>query len=233
MTLFGLSPGRMLVVAPHADDEVLGAGGLMALAASEGWDVRVLFATVSGYRSMQRGDVSSTESRMAEVEAASSVLGARTHEVLFQGEEKHLRLDTVPQMELIGFVERAVEVLRPLVAVVPARGHHHQDHRAVADACAAALRPAPAGERPFVPVVLAYGHPEVGWGGRDFRPTVFVDVTPHIEKKLAALACYRSQVCESPHPRSAAKLREACGAWGIQAGVAYAEPFECLRLVVS
>ena len=40
----------MLVVAPHADDEVLGAGGLVALAQIRGWRVHVLYATVAGYR---------------------------------------------------------------------------------------------------------------------------------------------------------------------------------------
>jgi N-acetylglucosamine malate deacetylase 1 len=231
VTLFGADTGAILVVAPHADDEVLGAGGLMAVAASAGWDVHVLFATVSGYRSTQGGEVSSTEARQEEMEEALNVLGAVVQDVMFPGDEEHLRLDTVPQADLIAHIERALEAVRPQIAVVPTLGHHHQDHRAVAQACTAALRPAPGGRRPMVPVVLAYGHQEAGWGGSSFDPTVFVDVTLHLSQKLAALAAYSSQVREPPHPRSTAKVRETCGAWGIQAGVDYAEAFECVRFL--
>jgi LmbE family N-acetylglucosaminyl deacetylase len=191
MPLFSLSPKRAVIIAPHADDEVLGAGGFMACARRQGWELHVLFATVSGYPSEARGDHSQTASRLAEVEQMAALLGLAGYDVLFRGEEKHLRLDTVPQAELIAFISDAVARVRPALAVVPCRGHHHQDHRAVADACAAALRPAPDGPRPLVRGVLAYGHAAPGWGAGDhaFRPGLFVDISAEIDTKLAALAC--------------------------------------------
>lgn len=236
MSLFDSKPSSMLVVAPHADDEVLGAGGLMATAAAHGWKVHVLYATISGYRSLQRSDRSETSSREAEVEAALAVLGAVRHAALFIGEEKHLRLDTAPQADVIGFLERGLVQIRPSIAIVPSRHHVHQDHRAVADACMAALRPVtPGGALPFVPIVLAYGHAASSWkaGGASFQPDVFVDIGASLDRKLEALACYTSQTCEAPHPRSAESVRASCAHWGTHAGVLYAEPFECLRLVVS
>jgi N-acetylglucosamine malate deacetylase 1 len=233
MSLLDLTPQSMLVVAPHADDEVLGAGGLMALAQIRGWRVHVLYATVAGYRSMERGELSVTHQRRAEVEAALGVLGVSGYDVLFEGEEHHLRLDTVPQTELIGFVERGLAATRPAIALFPTPRHFHQDHRAVATACMAALRPAPDGERPFVRAVLAYGHPGAGWSseGATFSPSVFVDIGTVLERKLAALECYTSQLCAPPHPRSLPAVRDACAVWGSLAGVRHAEAFECLRLI--
>lgn len=226
---------RAVVVAPHADDEVLGAGGLMARLADAGWEVHVLFATISGYPSAFRADVSDTGARVTEAEAALKVLGATGHEALFLDEEKHLRLDTVAQSDLIGFVERGLQRVRPSLVVIPCRGHYHQDHRAVSDACVTAMRPAPHGGRPLIPLVLAYGHSAAGWGGRafEFAPSVFVDVTSVIDRKLEALACYQSQLCDPPHPRSLPALRDHCAMWGAYAGVQYAEPFESLRILID
>lgn len=225
-----------LVMAPHADDEVLGAGGFIAKASAAGWDVDVLFATVTGYSSTQRGDTSSSETRIAEVKKAMDVIGARDFEV-FQPKDGptdcHLRLDTVPQAELISFIERYLKVARPSIAIMPCRGHYHQDHRAMADAAIAALRPAPNASLPFVPVVLAYGHAAAGWGGAayDFKHNFFIDISDVIDTKMRALACYESQLCESPHPRSLEAVRQNAAFWGAFTGSQYAEPYECIRYV--
>jgi LmbE family N-acetylglucosaminyl deacetylase len=228
-------PRRALVVAPHADDEVLGAGGLIAVLRARGCEVRVLYATVSGYRSAHRGDHPPDHERMDEARAAMGVLGVTDLQVLYTGESHHLRLDTVPQAEIIAWIERQANEFAPGVVVIPCRGHYNQDHRAVGDACVAALRPAPPGRKHFAPLVLAYGHSAGGWGGPDraFSPTVFVDITAAIDTKLQALACYESQLIEPPHPRSLDGVRSNSAAWGAYAGCAYAEPYECLRAVVA
>jgi N-acetylglucosamine malate deacetylase 1 len=227
--------GTAVVVAPHADDEVLGAGGLIALATSRGWQVHVIYTTLSGYASMARGGQSSTAERRMEQEAAARVLGITSTEILFEGEDRHLSLDTVPVRRIVAFVEAAVARHRPDLVVMPCRGHYHQDHRVVAQACIAALRPAPPAALPLVPWVLAYGHTGFAWGGHEcrFEPTVFVDVTDVIEKKLEAMACYQSQLCQPPHPRNAAGMRTFASSWGACAGVPYAEPYECMRSILS
>ncbi|HEV3051547.1 MAG TPA: PIG-L family deacetylase [Longimicrobium sp.] len=234
MRLSEITPRRALVVAPHADDEVLGAGGLIAAAAAGGWEVRVLYATVSGFRSAHRGDHASDDARLDEVRRALAALGGASHDVLFTGEEKHLRLDTVPQHEMIAWLEREANAFRPGLIATPCRGHYNQDHRALADACVAAFRPAPGGLKHFAPVVLAYGHSAAGWGGPayGFAPSVFLDVDAFIDRKLQALACYESQLIPPPHPRSLEGVRSNAASWGAYAGCAFAEPYECLRWVL-
>jgi LmbE family N-acetylglucosaminyl deacetylase len=98
----------------------------------------------------------------------------------------------------------------------------------------AATRPAPGGARPFVPIVLAYGHSAAGFGGTgyEFPADTFVDITPVIDGKLRALACYESQLRPPPHPRSLDGVRQYSAAWGAFSGTHYAEPFECIRHVV-
>jgi LmbE family N-acetylglucosaminyl deacetylase len=235
MSILGQSDGSALVVAPHADDEVLGAGGLIALLVESGWRVEIAFATVSGYESAYRGDCSDVRARLEEMHAATRMLGVASTEIWSEGEARHLKLDSVPNSCLIEFIEQAVRRLEPDLVVMPCRGHYHQDHRALAQACMAALRPAPPARRPFVPTVLAYGHTGFAWGGREctFEPTIFVDVTSVIEKKMCALRCYATQLCEPPHPRSVEGMKSFAATWGACAGVQYAEPFECMRSVIS
>jgi len=234
MSLLARDRGRALVVAPHADDEVLGAGGLIALLAERRWRIDVAFATVSGYASAYRRDCSDSSQRMDEMRAATRVLGVSETLVWPDGEEFHLRLDTVPSSRLIDFVDHSIQRLQPDLVVMPCRGHYHQDHRALAHACIAALRPAPASGRPFVPTVLAYGHTGFAWGGREcsFEPTIFVDVTSVMAKKMCALRCYATQLCDPPHPRSVEGMTSFAATWGACAGLQYAEPFECMRSVI-
>jgi len=225
---------KIIVVAPHADDETLEAGGLLAKLSSLGWETHVLFATISGFPAMFRNQHSRSEDRNDEVVSAMKVLGVSGYKVLFRGEEKHLKLDTVPQTVLISFIEKNIKKIKPSICVMPGRGHYHQDHRALSDACVAALRPAPhSSSRPFVPIVIAYGHSSLGWGGDQFgfQPSVFVDISDHIDTKLKALECYTSQLCLPPHPRSLEKTKMFSSIWGNHCGVEFAEPFECIRFV--
>ena len=225
-----------VVLAPHADDEMFGAAGFIAKASAEDWNIDILYATVSGYCSAQRGDRSSNESRLSEVKKAMAVVGARSFEI-FQPKDSttnfHLRLDALPQIELVSFIERYLQSVRPSIVIMPCRGHYHQDHRALADAAVAALRPAPNALLPFVPLVLAYGHAAAGWGGDryDFKPNFFIDISDVIDKKIQAIACYESQLCPSPHPRSIESIRQNAAAWASFTGSSYAEPYECIRCV--
>jgi LmbE family N-acetylglucosaminyl deacetylase len=192
---------------------------------------------VAGYDSLPRGDVSSGETRVIEARKAMDVVGARNFEILQVGDGQtdcHLRLDTVPQIELVSFIEHYLKTFRPSIVIMPCRGHYHQDHRALADAAVAALRPAPDSRLPFVPVVLAYGHAAAGWGDplNNFNPNFFVDISTVIDMKIKALACYESQLCQPPHPRSLEAVRANAAAWGAFAGSHYAEPYQCVRHVL-
>lgn len=231
--LASFSRKTALVLAPHADDEILGAGGFIARAAGAGWDIGVLFATIAGFQSSISGEISTGNQRFREAQAALKVVGASWFDIYPGNEDLHLKLDQLPQTEMISWIESFLKKCRPDIVIVPCRGHYHQDHRALADACVTALRPAPTGHLPFVPVVLAYGHASAGWGGAAYghQPSFFIDISGVIETKLEALSCYRSQVFEPPHARSLESVRSNAASWGAFSGTSYAEPYECLRYV--
>jgi LmbE family N-acetylglucosaminyl deacetylase len=67
--------------------------------------------------------------------------------------------------------------------------------------------------------------------GGGFQPELFVDVSATLEVKLAAMACYESELRNYPHPRSLRALRERAAYWGSRVGRPAAEAFQLLRQV--
>lgn len=182
---------RVLVIAPHYDDEVLGCGGLLAQMVSAGADVRVLFLTDSGATASPAEDrAAHSRERWEEAAAARAVLGLTEAESLDlpDGElAQHLG-------EAGDGIARALERLRPNVVLVPSPLEVTTDHRAAFAALYRVLSPvresAPSGLDAALLArltVLAY---EVN---RPLFPTLLVDVSAQMARIEAALACYVSQ----------------------------------------
>jgi LmbE family N-acetylglucosaminyl deacetylase len=214
---------RILIIAPHADDEVLGCGGLIARRVREGHDVEVAVVTMGDVH--LGGVVKSTaERRREELARAASILGIPEPAVLFPGYEN--RLDTLPRIDLIGRLDGLVagrdQVFLPYAS-------HHQDHRLVHDAGLAALR---SRGRPGPSLVALYEYPYVGWppepvpGGH-----YYVDVGGVLDVKRTALLAYGSQACAAPHPIAWDSVEALARQRGIQAGCAHAELFYVLRML--
>jgi len=166
-------PRRVLVVAPHPDDEVLGCGGTLAFHAQRGDEVRVLVLTTPA-----------DGPRAGESRAAAARLG-------------------IPEPRFLGGVDGALEgqgdlaervgaelaELEPELVYAPCTTESHPDHRAAARAVLAALA-ARGSARPdaAAPRLLCYAiNDPVPCG-------VLIDVSPWHERKLAALACFESQL---------------------------------------
>ena len=64
-----------------------------------------------------------------------------------------------------------------------------------------------------------------------FVPNVFVDVTDSIDKKVDAMAEYKSELREYPHPRSLQHIKELAKVNGIKVGLEYSENFSLVRKV--
>jgi LmbE family N-acetylglucosaminyl deacetylase len=232
--MISLDGKRILVLAPHPDDEALATGGLIARAKSEGASVFVLFFAVGTVR--QYGSVSDGPSRIAEMHAAAEVLELDGFELLY-GEDRHLLLDSVPRRELVDAIERgsslSLDRLCPDIVIMPGASYN-QDHNAVSEACITALRPYPPSIKASPDLILAYSHlDEECWniGLRRTAPNVGVDISSSLDRKLVALRCYQSQMKSDPvHWRSEANVAAANKLAGRRIGVLAAEEYSCLRL---
>lgn len=213
---------KVLVVAPHPDDEVLGCGGVMARHADSGDEVHVVVVT--------RGapEIEELVKRVREeAERAHRLLGVvGTRYLDFYAP----RLDAVPIHEVADALSQAVSDLRPELIYIPHHGDLHVDHRVAFQAALVAARPI---RNSSVRTIMAYETlSETEWSppGPDvFGPTVFTDVSMQMERKLEAMKCFASQLQEFPHPRSIQTLQALATFRGASVGFPAAEAFALIR----
>jgi len=218
---------RILVVAPHPDDETLGAGGTIAKFAEQGHYVFVL--VVSGHLPplYAREHYERTE---AEAKRAFEQLGVAQFQFL---EIPATMVAAQPVHVLNGRISAVVGEVAPQIVLCPFPDRH-VDHRAVFDSVQVATRPVGAGRT--IEIVAAYeALSETHWNAPhiepNFTPNCVVDITAQMTKKLAALACYGSQVPPFPGPRSVEAVEALAKFRGTQAGFAFGEGFHVIRMI--
>ena len=227
---------RVLVVAPHADDEAYGCAGTIAKVKATGGEVFVIVGSVADLRHYNEGrTVVTGQTRTEELQASMALLGVDGYEILFTDAERHLRLDHVPQRDLIGLLEReatyAIDKVRPTVVLLPAVSFN-QDHTALFQAGFAACRPHARTHKPFVNHVLSCDAVQLGWRDAPFRPGLYVDISEYLDVKLRALRCHHSQLRPAPDFGSVQNVEHLARLRGAEIGVDAAETFECHRVVL-
>ncbi|MFH1807428.1 MAG: PIG-L family deacetylase [Pseudomonadota bacterium] len=220
-----------LVIAPHADDEAIGAGGLIARLTAAGVPVTVLFAVVDGFHHHGLEQPSTLEQRQQEIAAAAAILSFE-YEVAYLGRDLIEKLDTVPQRELVDLFEAKLDQVRPDLLLLPHGVDYDQDHRACFQAAFAAARPIPETLGKFFPRrVLTYESPKLGWSEQPFQPSMYWEISDQLETKCRAIAAYQTQLRSAPHIRSLDSIRDLARMRGREAGVVSAEAFSLLRWV--
>lgn len=233
MTVLDLAAAAVaLVVAPHPDDETLGAGGTIARLTGNGVAVHVLAITCR--TAVMWGGRSDSDVRIKEFNTACDALGVTGRTVAWIDDERAEHPHRHPRT-LVELIDSGTELSlahsRPELLLIPAAGGYHQDHRAVHQAGLAAARLG-GSAKPTPRLVLGYLGPEEQWTAAA-EPTgrIHVDTADVWETKRAALDAYRSQMRTPPHPRSIDAIRVIDAATGLRAGVAMAEAFVPYRVV--
>jgi LmbE family N-acetylglucosaminyl deacetylase len=217
---------RLLVIAPHPDDEILGAGGTIAKYAARGYEITVL--TVSGHRPPLYPEDAYLRT-LEEAKAAHAIVGVR--QSLFLGVPATM-LGQEPVASLNGKIAAVVRDIAPSIVLCP-YPDRHVDHRYVFESSMVATRPVGFGRG--IRIVAAYETlSETHWNAPhiepNFTPNWVVDISDYIEPKIAALRCYESQVSPFPGPRSVEAVRALSVFRGTQAGFAHGEGLHVVRM---
>lgn len=222
------SVNRILVLAPHADDEVLGVGGTIARHVAEGAEVHIAIVTNASIGAPELFSAETIARVREEARAAHALLGvART----WFEDLPAPRLDTEPCYRIAQVLGRLFREIAPRELYIPFRGDLHVDHRALFTAALVAARPTPG--QP-VRSILAYETlSETEWaapfGDDTFIPTVFNDISSHLDQKLRALTCFESQMRPFPNSRSLEAVRALAMLRGATVNCAAAEAFHLIR----
>ncbi|WP_017539713.1 PIG-L deacetylase family protein [Nocardiopsis halophila] len=231
------SQQRILIFAPHPDDETLGCGGLMHRAKAAGAEVYVQFMTVGDTADVSPRGFSTANERHAEIKEVADHFRWDDWHIAFPGDEYHLKLDALPRFELANAVERhspvSIAAVEPTVVIAPHRTSYNQDHQVTAEAVHTALRPSDNRKRHHPAVVLAYEEAADQWRyDAAGSPSLMVGLDEaDMEAKLAGMRLYGTQIHEHPHTRSEPTLRSLAVLRGMQAGVALAEGFYAMRML--
>ncbi|MFT5519478.1 MAG: LmbE family N-acetylglucosaminyl deacetylase [Enterobacterales bacterium] len=216
---------KILVIAPHPDDETLGVGGTIAKHIEKGDKVTIL--TVSGHLPPLYNEEAFQET-LDEANKAYAILGV-TESIFLKipatciGEK--------PVREFNKKINDVVAQVEPDTVFVP-YPDRHIDHRLVFDAALVATRPVYHGAN--IEIVAAYETlSETHWNAPhiepNFTPNWVVDITQQIDKKESALRCYSSQIPAFPGARSIEAMRALAVFRGTQVGFAYGEGFHIIR----
>lgn len=216
---------RIVIIAPHNDDEILGCGGTIAKYAKAGHEVIVCEVTA--------GDLNDEMVQLQKREALKShkLLGVK--QTVFM-DLPVVGLKEMPTREINRAFLETLTQLRPEIVYIPHRGDMHIDHQCVVDAAMVALRPV---SQPQLKAIYAYETlSESEWNrptvDNAFLPNCWCDITEEIEMKLDAMRCHASQVCEWPHPRSIEAIEALAKLRGSTVCVRYAEAFMMLRNIM-
>lgn len=216
------NPGkRILVVAPHADDEVLGCGGYLLHQKELNAEIKIIVATIGGADKRQE-----FATRLKEFESVCERLTA-CGDVLFVN--KDAELDTIPSFDITSRIDKIIDEFRPDEIFINYRSLH-QDHIKLYDCALASVRL----REGYSPKLVAlYEYPfattQVGPIGGGY---MYHDISDCIERKVELFELYQSQIRLSPSPLNKEGITALARIRGVECGVEYAEKFYVQKIVL-
>lgn len=213
---------KILVIAPHADDEVLGCGGYLLHEKAKNSDIFIVVGTIGGLD--KRQDSSTRHSEFGEV---CDAIGVKENFILYEGRDA--LMDTIPAYEIISKLDRIIDRIRPDELFVN-YSSLHQDHIKMHDCTMAACRL----REGYSPKIIAlYEYPfcttQIDTIGGGF---MYHDISDCIDEKVNLFELYSSQIRTSPSPLNRDGILALARIRGVECGVLYAEKFYVQRMVI-
>lgn len=222
---------NILVVAPHADDEVLGCGGTIAKHIRANDKVYVAIMTNAAIGAPELFDNNTLQAVRAEALESHKTLGVA--ETFFY-EFPAPQLEQYPQYKIAGVLNTLIKDKQIDVMYIPHKGDLHLDHGVIYNASLVAARPLPG---QTVRHIYAYETlSETEWG----HPTVEAVFIPRyfnvlsnddFASKVKAMECFSSQLKAFPNTRSIKAIEHLSALRGAYVGATNAESFDIIRSI--
>jgi len=216
---------RILVVAAHPDDDILGCGGVISVFSRiESCEVRTIYLS-NGVGSRDDTPDDAVEKRLDAMQKANEIVGVERAEVgLFEDQ----RFDQYPIIELTKWVEGFVDDFKPTTVFTHSAADLNCDHRCTHEAVVTVCRPVPGSSVKLLLFFEVASSTE--WGESAFRPNVYLPV--NLNAKMAALQCYTGELRNFPHSRSMTNITNKALLRGSEVGLPAREAFELGRMVL-
>ena len=216
---------NVLVISPHPDDEVLGAGGTLLRRQEEGHHLGWLIVT-----RMCEGFGWTTEQIARRQNEIKKVKDIFKFEYVLELEFPSTQLDDVPMSKIVDGVSKAFADFQPNEIFIPHPGDIHSDHKKVFEAVASSSKWFRSSS---INRILSYETlSETDFGlssGEGFVPNFFVDISSQLDRKIKAMKIYESEIGIHPFPRSEDSIRALACIRGASSGFVSAEAFQLWR----
>jgi LmbE family N-acetylglucosaminyl deacetylase len=212
---------KILVVAAHPDDDILGMGGTLAKYAKQGNEIKVIFMT-DGVSSREIKPESSAKRFECAIKALK-LLGVEDVSVANFPDNQ---LDKIGILELTKHISTVIEIYTPNIVYTHFQKDLNVDHRLTAEATIVCSRPTPSSS------IKQLCHFEVAsstnwyFGESNFSPNIFVDIEETLDLKIQSLKFYDSEIQDFPHVRSYRAIENHANYRGNFVGITAAEAFE-------
>lgn len=222
---------KILIVAAHPDDEILGCAGTIVRLVKEGYEAHTLILGEGITSRDEKGNRKKIKKELKELKSqsqeANKVLGVKN--ILIYDFPDN-RFDSVPLLDIIKVVEKAKKEIKPDLIFTHYEADLNIDHQITYKAVITATRPLS-----YETVKEIYSFEVLSSAEWNFpfvfSPNVFFDVSDTLEYKLRAMEKYKSELKNFPHPRSLKGIKLNAEYWGMRIGVEYAEAFMNVRLI--
>ena len=223
---------KVLVIAAHPDDEVLGCGGAIALHVKKKDDVHVVILA-EGVTSRDK----SRNRKKRSKEIKNLLLSAqKSHKTLGSKSLKFFnlpdnRMDSINLLDIVKIIEKEVNLVKPEIIYTHHIGDLNIDHSITHQAVVTACRPEP---NKSVKKIYSFEVPSsTDWqsvqSDKFFKPNCFIDISKTLQKKLKALKAYKSEMRSWPHSRSIKNVENLAKWRGSSSGMKAAEAFIIIR----
>ncbi len=226
---------KVLVVAAHPDDEVLGCGGAMAKHILNGDEVHVvILAEGVTSRDLVRDRDARTPGLSFLADCARHAHSILKTTSLAMHHFPDNRMDSVDLLDIVKVIENEITRVKPEIVYTHFMGDLNLDHQITCRAVLTACRPAPGRS---IRRILCFEVPsstewQAPMGQESFHPNFFIEISDVLDQKLLALDAYRSEMRDWPHPRSY-KAVEHLARWrGSMVGFDAVESFMLVRELV-
>ncbi len=219
------APQKILVIAPHPDDETLGCGGALLKHAAAGdeiyWLVMTAMHLEAGY------DSQAMARRKDEIEKVKTLYGFKNTALL---ELSTTRLDTLSLADVIAKMNVFVKDIEPDVLYLPYSQDAHSDHRITFEAGASLAKwfRRKNLKRVFAYETISETEFQFDPSSTTFKPNFYVDISQFVEKKMEIMNVFKSELKDFPFPRSLTAINALTQKRGSECGARAAEAFMLL-----
>lgn len=217
---------KILVVAAHPDDEVLGCGGTMARYAKNGDHVNVVFMS-DGVSSRENLKAHDKNNRRESAKKACEILGAKPPRFFDFPDNM---MDTIPLLDIVQKLEAYIQEIKPNIVYTHFKDDLNIDHQITYQAVMTACRPSP--ESSISKIYLFEILSSTEWSiSSTFSPNHFVNISEEFELKLNALEIYKDEIKDFPNSRSIESITALAVFRGGSVGLNLSEAFSLERSI--